>query len=109
MMNSRRLMASPAPRTTSGMKNNITFWIRNCAVRYTPCPLRVISGHRGTSARRPFYPRKWTFTPQATGRSESFNWKFSPALFGCDTWHNFYFTKWYRRQRVGWSKCDTFN
>jgi len=44
LMNSRRLMASPAPRTKSGIKRLSHFWIENCAVRRTqarpqPCPL----------------------------------------------------------------------
>src|SRR6516164_8532762 len=33
-LNSRSLMASPAPRTTSGMKRISHFQIENCAVRY---------------------------------------------------------------------------
>jgi hypothetical protein len=33
-MNSRRLMASPAPRTTSGIKRISHFWIENCVVRH---------------------------------------------------------------------------
>src|SRR5262252_1780533 len=46
LMNSRRLMASPAPRTKSGIKRLSHFWIENCAVRRTqagpqPCPLWV--------------------------------------------------------------------
>src|SRR5262249_46412594 len=50
LMNSRRLMASPAPRTKSGIKRLSHFWIENCAVRRTqagpqPCPLWVKSGH----------------------------------------------------------------
>src|SRR6516164_6882351 len=35
LMNSRRLMASPAPRTKSGIKRLSHFWIENCAVRRT--------------------------------------------------------------------------
>src|SRR6516225_6960948 len=51
LVNSRRLMASPAPRTKSGIKRLSRFWAENCAVRRTqagsqPCPLWVKSRHR---------------------------------------------------------------
>jgi hypothetical protein len=39
-MNSRRLMASPVPRTTSGMKRLSHFWIKDCAVGYTQASCR---------------------------------------------------------------------
>src|SRR5262249_28059841 len=65
LMNSRRLMASPAPRTKSGIKRLSHFWIENCAVRRTqagpqPCPLWVKSGHRSLSNQSPLYPQKRT-------------------------------------------------
>src|SRR5262249_51443100 len=65
LMNSRRLMASPAPRTKSGIKRLSHFWTENCAVRRTqagppPCPLWVISGHRGQLNECPLYPQKRT-------------------------------------------------
>src|SRR5262249_49534810 len=61
MINSRRLMASPAPRTTPGNKNSITFWVEKCPVRYTDgpssCPLWVISGHGRRTSEYPLYPQ----------------------------------------------------
>ena len=65
LMNSRRLMASPAPRTKSGIKRLSHFWIENCAVRRTqagpqPCPLWVKSRHSTTSDQCPLYPQKRT-------------------------------------------------
>ena len=68
MINSRRLMASPAPRTKSGIKRLSHFWIENCAVRRTragpqPCPLWVKSRHRGISNQCPLYPQKRTLEP----------------------------------------------
>src|SRR6516165_12802640 len=65
LMNSRRLMASPAPRTKSGLKRLSHFWIENCAVRRTqagpqPCPLWVKSGHFAKSEQCPLYPQKRT-------------------------------------------------
>src|SRR6516164_10015542 len=63
MINSRRLMASPAPRTTSGIKSSITFWVEK-AVRYTngppSCPLWVKIRHRRMSASCLLYPQKRT-------------------------------------------------
>src|SRR6516225_4846428 len=64
-MNSRRLMASPMPRTTSGIKRLSHFWIENCVVRYTEAassqrPLWVKSGHYDKSAPCPLYPQKRT-------------------------------------------------
>src|SRR6516164_5573306 len=64
-MNSRRLIASPVPRTTSGIKRLSHFWIENCVVRYTQAassqrPLWVKSGHRIRSASCPLYPQKRT-------------------------------------------------
>ena len=71
-MNSRRLMASPAPRTTSGIKRISRFWIENCRSlipkRAAPCPLWVKSRHRGTSNQCPLYPQKRT-SRSATGMS----------------------------------------
>src|SRR6516225_6630401 len=73
LMNSRRLMASPAPRTKSGIKRLSHFWIENCAVRRTqagpqPCPLWVKSGHRGQLKQCLLYPQKRTLL-RATGMS----------------------------------------
>src|SRR6516225_4780637 len=64
-MNSRRLMASPVPRTTSGIKRLSHFWIENCVVRYTEAassqrPLWVKSRHRGELRECPRYPQKRT-------------------------------------------------
>src|SRR5262249_52492891 len=56
LMNSRRLMASPAPRTKSGIKRLSHFWTENYSVRRTepgpqPCPLCAKSGHWAIGAR----------------------------------------------------------
>ena len=63
MINSRRLMASPAPRTTSGIKSSITFWVEK-AVRYTngppSCPLWVKRRHHRRADLCLLYSRKRT-------------------------------------------------
>ena len=63
-MNSRRLMASPAPKTTSGIKRISHFWIENCRSlipkRGRPCPLWVKSRHSVRSHECPLYPQKRT-------------------------------------------------
>jgi hypothetical protein len=68
LMNSRRLMASPAPRTTSGINRISHFWIENCAVRCLtgrpPCPLSAKSRH----SRRP--PYSITSSARATNPGE---------------------------------------
>jgi len=53
LMNSRRLMALPAPRTKSGIKRLSHFWIENCpfvAPKRQQCPLCAKSGHHQCSA-----------------------------------------------------------
>src|SRR6516164_9969080 len=65
LVNSRRLMASPAPRTKSGIKRLSHFWTENCAVRRTqagsqPYPLWVKSGHSTMSDQCLLYPQKRT-------------------------------------------------
>src|SRR5262249_50621006 len=60
LMNSRRLIASPASRTKSGIKRLSHFWTENCAVRRTQCPLWVKSRHRDISGRCPLYLQKQT-------------------------------------------------
>src|SRR6516165_2068662 len=49
MINSRRLMASPAPRTTSGIKSSITFWVEKRAVPYERPALMSALGQKRTS------------------------------------------------------------
>src|SRR6516165_2763974 len=65
LMYSRRLMASPAPRTKSGIKRLSHFWIENCAVRRTQagpqsCPLWVKRRHSAMFDACPLYPQKRT-------------------------------------------------
>ena len=50
MINSRRLMASPAPRTTSGIKSSITFWVEKRAVPHERLALMSALGQNQTSA-----------------------------------------------------------
>jgi len=74
LVNSRRLMASPAPRTKSGIKRLSHFWIEICAVRRTqagpqPCPLWVNIGAPPTNVR---------FTPKADVGTQSRDIRFVP-------------------------------
>ena|SRR6516164_9260452 len=63
-MNSRRLMASPAPRTKSGSKDYHIFGPRIVPfvtqAGSQTCPLWVISGHCAVSGQCPLYPQKQT-------------------------------------------------
>jgi len=64
LITSRRLMALPASRTTSGINTISYFWIEKPPVviprEPLPCPLWVKSGHWWASSRCPLYPRKQT-------------------------------------------------
>jgi hypothetical protein len=64
VMNSRRLMASPASRTTSGLKRISHFGLGIVPFvrpkRAAPRPLWVKSGHSGRSLPCPLYPQKRT-------------------------------------------------
>ena len=62
LVNSRRLMASPAPRTKSGIKRLSHFWIEICAVRRTQAAatMSALGQHRSTSNQCPLYPQKRT-------------------------------------------------
>src|SRR5262249_49707792 len=70
-MNSRRLMASPAPRTTSGLieyhisgSRIVLFVTTNGLMR---CPLWVKSGHGRMSDQCLLYPQKETLEPACIG------------------------------------------
>src|SRR6516225_5940679 len=54
-MNSRRLMASPAPRTTSGIKRISRFWIENCRslIRKRAAPMSALGQKRTLTHIRP--------------------------------------------------------
>jgi hypothetical protein len=63
LMNSRRLMASPAPRTTSGMKRKYHILDRELCrslhlSRQPSCPLWVKSRHDGPKPRCPLFSQK---------------------------------------------------
>src|SRR5215472_2520231 len=64
LMNSRRLMASPAPRACIGCKKEYHKFrsriVPFVAPKRQQCPLWVKSGHRSTSGQYPLYPQKRT-------------------------------------------------